>query len=111
MTGADDSRGSRLSVGNYETLDPEFLKAMNEIGHYGNEKYREESFFKNPTRSERKSTRAIVQHIQKHCEEFVAGVEHDHFHTLEHQLAAVAFNAMMEFYMFKREQAAKNAKS
>jgi hypothetical protein len=32
------------------------------------------------------------------------GVKHDKFGTLKHQLAAAAFNAMMEFYFSRYEQ-------
>jgi len=40
----------------------------------------------------------IANHSWNHFAEYLAGLPHDHFHTRKHQLAAVAFNAMMEFY-------------
>jgi len=103
MAGADESRGSGIFVGTFRTLDQDFLQLMNEIGLYGIEKYGDESFFKNPSRSERKSTKVIGDHVANHYMEYQEGILHDHFGTLRHQLAAVAFNAMMEYYMMMKE--------
>lgn len=88
-----------------EFLISEFLEAMNDIGRYGHEKYGADSFH---TRREvgdssrgtlaRTSTDEIRKHAAAHFEMYQRGELHDHFGTLRHQLAAVAFNAMMEFY-------------
>lgn len=80
-------------------LNDAFLQAMEDIGAYGEEKYKEKSFTRNPVRYERTTTEAIAQHIHTHYCEFAAGVLHDHFGTRRHQLAAIAFNAMMEFVL------------
>jgi hypothetical protein len=86
-------------------LVPSFLQAMNEIGRYGHEKYGANSFHTRAEHGDRsrgeldrtKST-AIFGHAEGHFCDYLAGEPHDHFGTLRHQLAAVAYNAMMEFY-------------
>ncbi len=89
----------------YEFLDPRFLAAMNEIGQYGFQKYGDRSFqhrMANGDTSrgdmERTTPAAITTHAAQHLTDYLAGLPHDHFGTKEHQLAAAAFNAMMEFY-------------
>lgn len=89
----------------YEYLDKAFLEVMNEIGQYGNDKYGEDSFHqraKHGDRSRGKLARAssevIIKHSQDHGDAYLAREPHDHFGTRKHQLAAAAFNAMMEFY-------------
>lgn len=78
---------------------------MNDIGRYGNEKYGKDSFHQRAQSGdrsrgglERTDPKVIINHAGNHGAEYLAGVPHDHFHTRKHQLAAVAFNAMMEFY-------------
>lgn len=89
----------------YEFLDPKFLELMNDIGRYGFEKYGEDSFQARRLRGEysrpdmeRVTPRAIGVHANDHFTMYLAGVPHDKFGTAEHQLAAAAFNAMMEFF-------------
>jgi hypothetical protein len=89
----------------FEFLSKQFLDAMNDIGRYGFEKYAEQSFQHrrlNGDRSrgdmERTLPCTISKHAIEHFEMYLRGEIHDHFKTLKHQLAAVAFNAMMEFY-------------
>lgn len=86
-------------------LLPEFLEAMNDIGRYGHQKYGESSFHYRATIGdssrgtiERTKSEAIRDHASAHFQMHVDGIPHDHFGTMRHQLAAVAFNAMMEFY-------------
>lgn len=89
-----------------EFLDDAFLEAMNDIGKYGHEKYGANSFHhraRTGDRSrgkilERTSSAAIGQHAKDHVDMYLRKEIHDHFGTLKHQLAAVAFNSMMEFY-------------
>ena len=76
-----------------------FLAAMEEIGSYGEEKYGDKSFIRNPVRHERTETPEIASHIRDHFFQYEVGTLHDHFGTKRHQLAAVAFNAMMEFVL------------
>jgi hypothetical protein len=80
-------------------LIPGFLQAMNEIGAYGFDIYGElpqrRYHHRNP---ERVTSAVIAEHAKQHFSDYLADVPHDHFQTRKHQLAAVAFNAMMEFY-------------
>jgi len=88
----------------YQWLSSLFLKAMNEIGQYGEQKHGASSFQQNPTRDFRKSTAEIAHHAQTHFLDYRLGFKHDHFGTRRHQLAAVAYNAMMEFVLAGLEQ-------
>lgn len=99
-----------LTLGERECLIDEFLAAMNDIGRLGLLKYVENSFqarlkrgIKDRPDSIRCSTNEIADHAQKHFDEYIGGKPHDYFVTKKHQLAAVAFNAMMEFYFMSSE--------
>lgn len=88
-----------------EFLLPAFLEAMNDIGRYGFEKYGPDSFqFRrmagDTSRGEMQRTTpwAIADHASNHFDMYLEGTRHDKFNTEVHQLAAVAFNAMMEAY-------------
>lgn len=88
-----------------EFLDDAFLEAMNDIGRYGNDKYGADSFHVRAQTGDRSrgtltraTSAAICQHSKDHVDMYLRKEAHDHFDTLKHQLAAVAFNAMMEFY-------------
>lgn len=88
-----------------EFLDNAFLEAMNDIGRYGNDKYGVDSFHQRAQHGdrsrgklERASSAAICQHSKDHIDMYIRKEAHDKFDTLKHQLAAAAFNAMMEFY-------------
>lgn len=88
----------------YDFLLPKFIEAMNDIGRYGHKKYGAESFHHraalgDTTRSlARTQSDAIAQHAADHFQMHLRGELHDHFNTRRHQLAAVAFNAMMEYH-------------
>lgn len=91
-------------------LIKEFIKAMEDIGEYGFEKYGKDSFEvlaqqDNRIRSVR--TACNTDHIFDHNAAYIRGELHDHFGTLKHQLAAVAFNAMMEFYYARLDEEKK----
>lgn len=89
----------------YAFLIPEFIAAMNDIGRHGHAKYAEQSFQARRAVGDnsrgsllRTQPTEIARHAQEHFAAYLAGEMHDHFGTRQHQLAAVAFNAMMEFY-------------
>jgi len=87
----------------YEHLLPSFLKAMDDIGRYGFEKYKEKSFqHKSLTgdreRDARVEPQSLADHSREHFSMYLNHVEHDYFHDDLHQLAAAAFNCMMEAY-------------
>jgi hypothetical protein len=96
-----------MSVTIENHLIVEFIKAMEDIGEYGYSKYGENSFEilalnNNRVRSVR--TACNTDHIFDHNAEYIRNEKHDYFRTLKHQLAAVAFNAMMEFYYARLDE-------
>lgn len=89
----------------YEFLSESFLEAMNDVGRYGLEKYGESSFQARRLQGDRSrgplqrcASGSIAAHATDHFLSAIEGKLHDHFGTKRHQLAAAAFNAMMEFY-------------
>lgn len=83
----------------HEFLDPKFIEAMNELGEYGHVKHGEDGLLNSRERTrERHSPEVIARHALEHFLAYLNGIPHDHFKTRRHQLAAVAFNAMMEFH-------------
>lgn len=91
--------------GKYGTLVEGFLQAMNEIGEYGLQKYKDASFEAQvakgikPVRDiGRKQKDEILNHAIAHAKDYECSITHDHFNTLKHQLAAAAFNLMMEYF-------------
>lgn len=90
---------------NREFLSEQFMDAMNDIGKYGHEKYGEQSFHYRRTQGDssrgemaRTTSEAIAEHAAQHFSMYLLDDVHDHFRTRKHQLAAVAFNAMMECF-------------
>jgi hypothetical protein len=89
----------RTSCGEYAFLDRNFLKAMNDIGRHGHEKYGDDPLAMTERKpGQRWTPDSILDHAKQHADSYRGGIPHDHFQTRKHQLAAVAFNAMMEFY-------------
>jgi len=86
-------------------LLPAFLAAINDIGCYGFKKYSVNSFQARRLSGDnsrgnlqRNHSSVIAAHARAHFEDYLSHKPHDHFHDELHQLAAVAFNAMMEAY-------------
>jgi hypothetical protein len=76
---------------------------MDDIGRYGSEKYKEASFQHksltgNRERDARVEPQVIAGHAAQHFAMYLKHIKHDHFHDDIHQLAAAAFNCMMEAY-------------
>lgn len=87
----------------FDFLDPAFLAAMNDVGRYGFQKYGPDSFQARRTSGDtsrgpmrRNEAAVIADHAREHFSQYLSHVAHDHFNDDLHQLAAVAFNAMME---------------
>lgn len=83
---------------------------MNQIGEYGLDKYGDQSFEARSRRGDksrgdlsRTTPEVIGEHAKAHFDMYLRGELHDKFGTRKHQLAAVAFNAMMEFYFASEE--------
>lgn len=87
-----------------DNLMPGFLEAMDDIGRYGFVKYGADSFQARRLKGDvsrymdRVTKDMIMSHVREHAWAYQRGEIHDNFHTLKHQLAAIAFNAMMEYY-------------
>lgn len=80
-------------------LHPKFIEAMNELGQYAHQKHGEDNLLMGKERTrERHTSRSLQDHAANHFGQYLNGETHDHFGTRRHQLAAVAFNAMMEFH-------------
>lgn len=84
----------------YDFLDTDFLHFMAEIAHYGAEKYGDLNWQK----SRLAGDKAPLNHIYMHLHQYKLKILHDKFETRGHQLAAIAFNAMMEFYWLQQEE-------
>ena len=94
----------------YKFLNPDFLELMNEIGRYGEEKYGADSFHARAKTGDhsrgsllRTQKEQILNHARQHITDYENGILHDHFDDLNHQLAAAAFNLLMEFYFSQGE--------
>jgi hypothetical protein len=86
-------------------LVPRFIEAMADIGNYGFEKYGEKTFQHRRLRGDltrgdlaRTTKESLAAHTRDHLDAYLRGEKHDHFGTLRHQLAAAAFNTMMECF-------------
>lgn len=89
----------------FEFLNVKFVETMQEIGRYGFEKYGEDSFESRQKRGDRSRGESpryrpynIAEHAGDHFDMYLRNILHDKFNTRRHQLAAVAFNAMLEFH-------------
>lgn len=100
----------RVPAKQYKTLDPKFLQFMDDVGIYGMDKYGDESFEvkrqqgKLERTMERVEPEVIAKHGCDHHLDAVHGIKHDHFGTIEHNLAASAFNAYMQWAYWEAEQ-------
>lgn len=86
----------------YDILDPNFLHFMALIADYGAKKYGESNWKK----SRMTGSKSPINHIYKHLGAYQKMVEYDHSEIGVEpyiHLAAIAFNAMMEFYHAIRE--------
>jgi hypothetical protein len=88
----------------YEFLNEDFLELMNDIGRYGHEKLGKNAIEIRSDRSRIPRHQANMLHVYRHITAYEDGVKHDHFGDLEHQLAAAAYNCLIEFYYLQREQ-------
>jgi len=86
----------------------EFFQLILDLIVLGEQKYSVDSFQTkiirgDITRTERLSAEVLEDHSATHYDEYQRGVLHDHFHDLQHQLAAVAVNPLIEYILAKRE--------
>lgn len=81
----------------YDILDPVFLQLMAEIANYGAIKYGDFNWKKSRLTGEK----SPINHIYRHLYKYRTGQTYDHCEVGTEKyihLAAIAFNAMMEFY-------------
>lgn len=93
----------------HQYLVASFIKTMDEIGAYGARKYASTDFLERAKdgdfqRSGRTQPLELANHATNHFHQYLGENLHDHFGTLKHQLAAVAFNAMMEYHFARLEE-------
>jgi hypothetical protein len=83
----------------WDALNWEFLKLLARIAHYADAKYgRAENYVD----SELGGDRSPMNHIPEHVRQYLTGEPHDHFDDPAFHLAAIAYNAMMEFYYLQQ---------
>lgn len=91
----------------------DFIALMNEIGHHGFTKHGDNTFqarilagenLRGSDPNDRLSKKNNMLHVIEHTEAYYKNEAHDHFHDAEHQLAAIAYNAMMEFICLQQER-------
>lgn len=86
----------------YDILDPDFLKSLAQIAHYGAEKYGDLNWHK----SRLEGDKGCINHIYKHLGAYRNAEPYDHQElgqSRKWHLAAIAFNAMMEFWYENQE--------
>lgn len=83
----------------YDALNHNFLKLLAEIAKYAGDKYGSPEQYAAARLTGEKSP---INHIYEHLRAYQNGEMHDHFGTMRHQLAAVAYNAMMEFLYLEK---------
>jgi hypothetical protein len=79
----------------YEGLNWDFIKLQAEIAAHAKAKYGQIEQYADGRLEGEKSP---LNHMAEHMRMYMAREEHDKFGTLKHQLAAIAYNASMEFY-------------
>jgi hypothetical protein len=80
----------------YDAINPLFMKWMAEVGHYASEKYGSYEQYRDSRLIDEKGP---VNHIYEHLRQFQMNEKYDHFEgDVRRHLAAIAYNAMMEFY-------------
>jgi hypothetical protein len=97
FTGQNKEQGvNRVKVNfDYEGLNWNFIKLLAEIAAYARPKY---GSIEQYADIYPKDDQSPINHIAEHMRQYMARELHDKFGDLKHQLAAIAYNAMMEFY-------------
>jgi hypothetical protein len=79
----------------WSKLNWDFLKMLAEIAQYAEGKYGSAEQYTNARLENQASP---INHIYEHLRQYQAGEPHDRFGDARYHLAAVAYNAMMEFF-------------
>lgn len=83
----------------YDVLYWNFIHAMAEIGHIGAEKYGDFNYQQSGLIREK----SPVNHMANHLRQYINREHHDKLGDVKYQLAAIAFNAMMEFWHWEND--------
>lgn len=83
----------------YNSLNWDFIKMLAQIAFYAEGKYGKAEQYAN---SELIGNKSPINHIAEHVRQYWAAEEHDHFKDPTYHLAAIAYNAMMEYLYAKR---------
>ncbi len=87
----------------YDILDPDFLEDLAKIADYGAKKYGDLNW----QLSRLTGDKGPINHIYKHLGSYRKNEPYDHEElgtSKSLHLAAIAFNAMMEYYWVKKEE-------
>jgi hypothetical protein len=83
----------------YDALNPDFLRLLADIAGYADQKYGAAEQY---TSSRLVKEASPVNHIYEHLRQYQVGEPYDHFDgDPAYHLAAVAYNAMMEFWYLR----------
>lgn len=85
----------------YDILDWDFLELMAKIANYGAKKYGDFNWHKSRLEGEK----GPMNHLIEHVRQYLSSEPYDHNEvssTVGGHLAAIAFNAMMEYYYWKQ---------
>jgi hypothetical protein len=79
----------------WDALNWEFIRMLADIASHAEKKYGAAEQYTNGRLVGEKSP---INHIYEHLRMYISRETHDHFKLLKHQLASIAYNAMMEYY-------------
>lgn len=79
----------------FDALNWEFIKFLARIAHYAAGKYGSAEQYAD---GRLEGEKGPINHIYEHLRQYQAGEPHDHFGDPRAHLAAIAYNAMMEYY-------------
>jgi hypothetical protein len=82
----------------YQELNWDFIKLLGKVAHYAHEKYGSVQQY---TDGRMEGEKSPLNHIIEHFRQYVTQEPHDHFTDTKYHLAAIAYNAMMEFYFLE----------
>lgn len=95
-----------------EFLYSPFLDLMEDVSKLGKEQHGHKPCYVGPPwtpaergSGERAQSAGFAEHAREHFNAYLRGELHEQFESLEHQLAAVAVNAMLEYFFLKQESA------
>jgi hypothetical protein len=79
----------------WDALNWDFLKMLADIAHYAAGKYGSAEQY---AAARLEGEKSPINHIYEHLRQYQAGEPHDHFGDPRYHLAAIAYNASMEFF-------------